>query len=136
MTQGVDRAAVLNYLTDSMRVLHAEDQRLKQVMARVRSTRTIGPDEFEALCDAQSTSLRIPANALLMHDGLPVVGVLAERRPFDRHARRAHGLDLGQRFDGFDSCRHGLSDHRRAPCAERAFALCYISRADRTSEDG
>lgn len=86
MTQGVDRAAVLNYLTDSMRVLHAEDQRLKQVMARVRSTRTIGPDEFEALCDAQSTSLRIPANALLM-----LVGLLDANPPPPAPAPRVRG---------------------------------------------
>lgn len=67
---GVDRGAAINYLVDSMRVLHAEDQALKRTMARVRETRTIGPDEFEALGSAQSTALRIPANALLMLVGL------------------------------------------------------------------
>lgn len=63
---GVDKSAVLNYLTDSMRVLHAEDQALQLALRRVQSTRTVGPDEFEAMCDAQRASLRIPANALLM----------------------------------------------------------------------
>lgn len=66
----VDKSAVLNYLVDSMRTLHAEDQELQRVLRRVQTSRAVGPEEFEALCDAQRMALRIPANALLMLVGL------------------------------------------------------------------
>lgn len=62
----VSRAAFVNYLTNSVQVLHAEDQRLRCVLNDVKRTREVGPVEFEALIDAQQTALRIPANMLLM----------------------------------------------------------------------
>lgn len=88
MTQGVDRAAVLNYLTDSMRVLHAEDQRLRLVLEGVKSRRVVGPADFEALVDAQQTALRIPANMLLMLAALIEDGGLDSTREGARPSPR------------------------------------------------
>lgn len=67
---GSDLKAVLNYITDGMRELHAEDQRMARVLTRVRSSRKVETEDFEALVDAQRVSLRVPANALLMLAGM------------------------------------------------------------------
>lgn len=67
---GSDLNAVLNYITDGMRELHAEDQRLARVLARIQSSHKIETEDFEALIDAQRVSLRVPANALLMLAGM------------------------------------------------------------------
>lgn len=66
---GVDTHALINSLTEGMAILHSHDQKLQLILRRVQKTRQVGPDEFEAILDAQRASLRVPANALLMLSG-------------------------------------------------------------------
>jgi len=84
----VSRAAFVNYLTSSVQVLHAEDQRLRCVLNDVKRTREVGPVEFEALIDAQQVALRIPANVLLMLSALIEDGGLDSTREGARPSPR------------------------------------------------
>lgn len=110
----MDRAALINYLTHSIQTLHAEDQRLEVVLRRVQKAGAFTPGDFEAVIDAQRTSLRIPANSLLMligameadrddqtghesHESRAGQGARADRADLEREPARAAPLPGGHR---------------------------------------
>lgn len=91
---GVDRTSLMNYLARSVTTLHAEDQRLGLILARVKSAHTISTEDFEALIDAQQTALRSPANVMMMvlsymEAGNDLQGAVPEPTPLVARVRHA-----------------------------------------------
>jgi len=62
----VTRAAVVNHLVQTQRLLFADSEQVEAAMLKLKADREVTPELLEVLMSAQRTALRAPAQALFM----------------------------------------------------------------------
>lgn len=62
----VSRAAVVNHLVMTQRLLFADSEQVEAALVKLRTSGEVTPEMFEVLLSAQRTALRGPAQALFM----------------------------------------------------------------------
>lgn len=62
----VTRAAVVNHLVQTQRLLFADSEAVEAALLQLKAGGEVTPELFEVLLSAQRTALRAPAQALFM----------------------------------------------------------------------